>query len=169
MVIGEALSKIKDLEAKRNYIYGRTVQTVFVLPEEKEEGKTIENTLDEYKGVCSEIAELKNRVIATNVATRIRLGIDRPNIPEEANLLGILKLIEKLRMYEQITTTIVGSINNRGSRFFSGSYGEKDAIKLEPNFVGNAQLFIKQAEEYKETARELEKVLVKANWQTELL
>jgi hypothetical protein len=164
MVIGEALNNIKDLEKKRAFIKERISQNTFILNEEENSTPSIENLIKEYGAVCEEIANLKASIIVTNATTNV-------NVIEKGENLTIIQLIKKIENIKDLESTyrlIVERITDRSNRFHGNGFGE-ERIKLQLNCTQTIEELVSQADYLRKTARDLEKILIKTNWQTEVI
>jgi 3-dehydroquinate synthase class II len=166
MVIAEALTKIKDLEKERASIQANINNKVFIMEDEK--ATPVEAIIADYEAIAKEIAKLKTQVIATNISTKISIaGLD--DVVLELNLMEALKEIEHSRHMEQIYRGLAGQVDNRNNRFMSIGYGDATPIKLINNFNKSMEECTSIANTCRDRARAIEKFLVKANWQTDLV
>lgn len=164
MVIAEALSKLKDLEKTRGYWQDKITASTFVLPEEKANAKSIDTMIDTYLNICGEIAEIKASIIKTNIVTTVEIadvGI--------RNLVQLIKIIEIAKQREVILRSLCTRTEDRGSRFYSVGYRSEEPIRLLPNFEKTPDSYRDEADKSRFLARELERILIKTNWQTEII
>jgi len=172
MVIAEALTAIKDLDRRRRTLRNHLRDNVFVLPgltaEEIPDG--VETLLEEFKAVIEEIADLKVRIVKTNVMTNLSITKVEEADPVEVSILEAIKLMESYRELEQRYNDVAELMESKQARFFSqGGFRSDQAIQLNPNFISSAAEVRLKAGFYRTGARHIEQAIIKKNWATELL
>jgi hypothetical protein len=170
MVIAEVLNKIKDLEKQRRLVQIKLQENIFILPDlqEDEKPEALEVTLKEYEGLTEEIAKLKIEVIKVNLVTEVDI-IDVASSKATLNLMEAIKLVETYRALEAQCTALSRQMASKNARFFNAqSYGMEASIKLIPNFKVTPKEMQDTALKFHEAARNIEQVVIKKNWQTEV-
>lgn len=169
MVIAEALNKIKDLEKERREIGDKLNKDVFILPDLEVAPATIEELIETYQSLTADIAELKIKVIATNVTNRVEF-VDVKGSVVKITIMAAIKMIETYRHLESRYSNLADVMESKRARFFSqGGFGSEQPIKLKPNFQTLPTDLRKEVTAFRDGARRVEQAVIKANWNTELI
>lgn len=169
MLIAEALTRIKDLEKERREVGEKLNSNVFILPDLEVAPDTIEEIIGTYQDLTAQIAELKVKVIATNVVTKVEFQ-NVEGVTASISIMAAIKMIETYRHLESRYSSLVDSMESKRSRFYShGSFGSDQAIKLIPNFKLTPAKLREEVIAFRNGARRVEQAVIKANWSTELV
>lgn len=170
MVIAEALTKIKDLDKERREVQEKLDSDVFILPDLEVKPDSIETLIGQYQELSTQIAELKVKIIATNIATEVTF-VDQKNAEVKLSIMGAIKLIETYRNLETRYSKILDQMQSKRSRFFAqGGFGSEQVVKLIPNFDNLAATGLQQEiRGLRDAIRRVEQAVIKANWSVALI
>lgn len=170
MVIAEALNKIKDLEKMRREVTGQLDDVVYVLPDMEVHPPSVEKLLEHYLELSTQIAELKVKIVATNIATEIEV-LDVKDTPMKLSIMAAIKLMETYRNLEARYTKLIELMESKRARFYShGGFGSEQSITLTRNFnIETPSMLRIEVIGLRNATRRVEQAIIKANWNINLL
>ena len=162
MVIGEALNKIKDMEAEKQRLTGLLSSSVFVLPDNPEKMPSPTALLAQISTIMYDIATLKKKLVKTNSLLCVDVN------GKSYTLFELMKTIEIKNNQQSALSAIATSLTSRSDRFLRQGYNETP-LQLQVNTDMTAEQFRELAKTAKDEYRQLQQALTKANWTITLM